>query len=570
MSPLPPESPAVEGATYPKLLRKLARSALVPAVIGGLHLPALPSSDGIRFRDVAKQAGITVVTRNDAQGRKYQAETMLGGIAVLDFDSDGWMDIYVANGASLPSLAKNDAAYWNALYRNNGNGTFRDVTRSAGVQGEGFSIGVAVGDFDNDGWEDLYVCGVNKNTLYHNNGDGTFTDVTEQAGVTGHDPNGKKLWAVAAAWLDYDNDGFLDLFVSNYVDWSPRTELVCGGIDSEARTYCHPDSYRGQPPQLYRNQGDGTFRDVSTETGIGQVIGKGMGLAVADFDVDGYQDVFIANDNSRNFLFHNQGNGKFREAGIPLGVAFNGDGRYISGMGTDFRDFDGDGLADIVMTGLKRETFEIFRNLDGQYFEDVSAASNILALSRRWSGWSCGIADFDNDGNRDFFTANGDLDIDGSQLNRVFRNSGEGHFADVSDSEDAGLAEARLHRGAGIADFNNDGRLDIAVTALNEGPALLMNETTAGHWLELKLEGRISNHSALGARVTSRAGGRAQVAWVANSVGYASASDLRVHYGLGEVSQVEEIEIVWPSGHVQRIRDIAADQILRIVESPKR
>ena len=564
MRSLPREAQAIVRCARSRLL---ARLALVPALVGGIHLSAAPSGDGIRFRDRASQAGITVVTRNDAQGRKYQVETMLGGVGVLDFDGDGWMDLYVANGASLPSLRKTDARYWNALYRNNGDGTFGDATREAGVQGEGFSIGVAVGDFDNDGWEDLYVCGLNKNILYRNNGDGTFSDVTEEAGVEGRDPNGKKLWAVAAAWLDYDNDGFLDLFVSNYCDWSPETELVCGGIDSEARTYCHPDSYRGQPPQLYRNHGDGTFADVSSEAGVSRAIGKGMGLAVADFDGDGYQDVFVANDNSRNFLFHNRGNGRFLEAGIPLGVAFNGDGRYISGMGADFRDFDGDGLPDIVMTGLKRETFELFRNMGGRYFEDVSATTNMLALSRRWSGWSCGIADFDNDGSRDFFTANGDLDIGGSQTNRVFRNSGEGHFQDVSGHEDSGLGAARLHRGAGIADFNNDGRLDVAVTALNEGPAMLMNETPAGHWLMLKLEGRVSNRSAIGARVTVRSAGQSQVAWVANSVGYASASDLRVHFGLGAADRTDEIEIAWPSGQAQRLRDVGADRIVRIVES---
>ena len=552
------------------LSRKLACSALFPVMVSGLHLATPALGDGIRFRDAADQAGITVVTRNGAEGQKYQPETMLGGVAVLDFDGDGWMDIYIANGASLPSLVKEGAAYRNTLYRNNGDGTFRDATHSAGVHGRGFSIGVAVGDYDNDGWEDLYVCGVNENILYRNNGDGTFADVTEPAGVTGHDRNGKKLWSVAAAWLDYDNDGFLDLIVSNYCDWSPETELVCGGIDSEARTYCHPDSYRGQSPQLFRNLGDGTFVDSSSEAGIGGAPGKGMGLAVADFDGDGRQDIFVANDNSRNFLFHNRGGGRFEEAGIPLGVAFNGDGRYISGMGADFRDFDGDGLPDIVMTGLKRETFEVFRNVGGKYFEDVSAASNILKLSRRWSGWSCGFADFDNDGSRDFFTANGDLDIGGSQQNRVFRNTGRGQFVDVSDRAGTALSKARMHRGSGIADFNNDGRLDIVVTALNDAPALLINETSAGNWLALKLAGRTSNRAALGARVTCRAAGRSQVAWVANSVGYASASDLRVHFGLGQSGRAEEIEILWPSGQVQRIRDVPANRILRVVETMDR
>ena len=535
-------------------------------VLGGSHERTRASENGIRFRDGAEQAGLTAVTRNDAQGKKYQVETMLGGAAVLDYNADGWMDVYMVNGASLPSLEKTGPAYWNSLYRNNGDGTFKDATRSAGVRGEGYSMGAAVGDFDNDGWEDLYVCGVNKNLLYRNNGDGTFTDVTDKAGVTGRDREGKKLWSVAAAWLDYDNDGFLDLLVSNYCEWSPAADLVCGGIANEARTYCHPDSYRGQPPQLYRNRGDGTFSDVSLEAGMGGIVGKGMGLAAADFDGDGFQDVFVANDNARNFLFHNQRKGQFKEAGIPLGVAFNGDGRYISGMGADFRDFDGDGLPDIVMTGLKRETFELFRNIDGEYFEDASAASNILSLSRRWSGWSCGLADFDNDGSRDFFTANGDLDADDPQPNRIFRNTGDGRFADVSDQAGEDIQTPRLHRGAAFADFDNDGRLDVVVTALNDRPSLLMNETRAGHWLELKLEGRKSNRSALGARVVCRSGGRSQVAWVANSVGYASASDLRVHFGLGGEERIEGIEILWPSGVIQKLPEVAADQILRVVE----
>ncbi len=537
----------------------------VAVAVGGSHGSLLASQAEIRFRDVAAQAGLAAFIRNDAQGQKLQVETMLGGVAVLDLDADGWMDIYLTNGASLPSLEKSDPSFWNSLYRNNGDGTFADVTETAGVRGEGYSMCAAVGDYDNDGWEDLYLCGVNKNILYRNNGDGSFADVTEQARVAGRDSESQKLWSVSAAWLDYDNDGFLDLFVSNYCEWSPESDLVCGGLASENRTYCHPDSYRGQPPQLYRNQGDGTFADVSVEAGIGNILGKGMGLSVADFDADGYQDVFVANDNARNFLFHNLGDGKFREAGIPLGVAFNGDGRHISGMGADFRDYDGDGWPDIVMTGLKRETFELFRNIDGEYFEDASAASNILSLSRPWSGWSCGLADFDNDGSRDFFTANGDLDTDDPQPNRIFRNSGDGQFADVSGQAGEGLSKARLHRGAAIADFNNDGRLDVVVTALNDRPALLMNETGTGHWLQLSLVGQVSNRSALGARVACRSGGRMQVAWVANSVGYASASDLRVHFGLGG-EQTADVEIHWPSGIAQELRNVAVDQILRVVE----
>lgn len=540
--------------------------AAIAVAMGGYQSSVFASQAKIRFRDVAPEAGLTAFMRNDAQGRKHQVETMLGGVAVLDLDADGWMDIYLTNGASLPSMEKNSPEYWNSLYRNNGDGTYLDATQAAGMQGEGYSMCAAVGDYDNDGWEDLYLCGVNKNILYRNNGDGTFADVTEKAGVAGRDVERQKLWSVSAAWLDYDNDGFLDLLVSNYCEWSPEADLVCGGLASEDRTYCHPDSYRGQPPQLYRNNGDGTFDDVSLEAGVGNILGKGMGLSVADFDGDGYQDVFVANDNARNFLFHNLGDGKFREEGIPLGVAFNGDGRYISGMGADFRDYDGDGWPDIVMTGLKRETFELFRNIDGEYFEDASASSSILSLSRRWSGWSCGLADFDNDGNRDFFTANGDLDTDDPQPNRIFRNTGDGRFADVSGQAGEDLRKTRLHRGAAIADFNNDGLLDVVVTALNDRPALLMNETRTGHWLQLKLLGQKSNRSALGARVVCRSGGRTQVSWVANSVGYASASDLRVHFGLG-VDEIADVDIHWPSGITQELRNVAADQILRVVES---
>jgi hypothetical protein len=525
-----------------------------------------PGSGAIRFHDAAETAGLTMVVRNDARGRKYQVETMLGGVAVLDFDRDGWMDLYVVNGASLPSLEKTGPEYWNRLYKNGRDGTFTDATQKAGVAGQGYSMGAAVGDFDNDGWDDLYVCGVNRNVLYRNNGDGTFSDVTTQAGVTGRTADGHKLWSVAAVWLDYDNDGFLDLFVSNYCHWSPGADPVCGGIAEKSRRYCHPDSYRGQPQQLYRNNGDGTFSDVSLKAGVGELLGKGMGLAVSDYDGDRYPDVFVANDNARNFFFRNLGNGNFKESGIPLGVAFNGDGRYISGMGADFRDFDGDGRPDIVMTGLARETFELFRNIDGKHFEDASAASKLLVLSRPWSGWSCGFIDFDNDGRRDFFTANGGLEADEKQPNRVFRNVDGRTFVDVSERGGEDLQRPRQHRGSVFADFDNDGRIDVAVTALNDPPALLMNESSGGRWLTMKLEGGKSNRSALGARVVCRAGGREQVAWVNNSVGYGSASDLRVHFGLGAADKAETIEILWPSGIVQELKAVSSGQILRVVE----
>ncbi len=546
--------------------------ALCLALFSGATVSSVSRTDredavpAVRFENAAAAAGIDFLLRNDAVGRKYQVETMLGGVVVIDFDNDGWPDIFATNGAALPSLQKSDPRFHNRLYRNNRDGTFADVTQRAGISGKGYSMGAAVGDFDNDGWEDLYVVGVNENLLYRNNGDGTFADITRIAGVDGRDGSGRKLWSVAAAWLDYDNDGDLDLWVSNYCEWSPGSDPVCGGLARSARTYCSPDSYRGQPNLLYRNEGGQTFKDVSVETGVGKLVGKGMGVAVSDFNNDGYPDVFVAHDNARNQLFRNTANGRFEEIGIPAGVAFNGDGRHISGMGADFRDYDGDGRPDIVMTGLRRETFELFRNVDGQEFADVSAESGILRLSQPWSGWSCAFVDFDNDGWRDFFVANGDLDVGGPQPNRLFRNNGRGHFVDVSSEAGPAMQVARLHRGAAFADFNNDGRVDVVVSALNEPLEVLMNRGPRRRWLHLKLRGTRSNRSALGARVSCRTKSSQQVAWVANSVGYASASDLRVHFGLGADALATEIEVRWPGGKIQKLEEVAADQVLELVE----
>jgi len=520
---------------------------------------ATASPGPIQLENIAPGCGLDFVLRNDAAGRKYQVETVLGGLGVIDFDHDGWPDLYCVNGASLPSLAKSDARFFNRLYRNNHDGTFTDVTLKAGVQGRGYEMGVAVGDYNNDGLEDLFVVGVHGNTLYRNNGDGTFTDVTTPAGLSGGD-----LWSVSAAWWDYDNDGRLDLIVSNYCDWSPGSDPVCGGLSDTSRTYCHPDTYRAEPVKVYRNNGDGTFTDVSRQLGIGELVGKGMGIAVADYDRDGRPDVFIAEDNHRNLLIHNLGS-KLEEIGIPGGVAYNGDGRQISGMGADFADIDGDGLPDIVMTGLRGETFEVFRNRGDGSFEDASTSSGLLTLSRPWNGWGCGLVDLDNDGWRDLFIAAGGLDVNEPQANRVLLNR-QGRFTDVSSQAGTEFAGAAgLHRGVAFADFDNDGRIDIAVTAINQPIELWMNRSPQLHWLQLKLNGTRSNRSALGTRVICRAGRRAQVAEVANSVGFASASDLRVHFGLGNDIKAA-LEIHWPSGEVQILPDVKADQRLTINE----
>jgi hypothetical protein len=542
-----------------------AGAGMATSLVRGLAQMPPPAPGPILLHNTAPDSGLDFVLRNDATGRKYQVETVLGGLGVIDFDGDGWPDLYCVNGAALPSLKKSDPRFYNRLYRNNRDGTFTDVTAKAGVQGRGYEMGVAVGDYNNDGFEDLFVVGVHGNTLYRNNGDGTFSDVTRESGLAGIGESGHELWSVAAAWLDYDNDGRLDLLISNYCDWSPGTDPICGGLKNESRAYCHPDMYKAQPMLLYHNNGDKTFADVSREAGLEKVYGKGMGIAVADFDADGRPDVFIAADNSRNLLLQNLGRGKMKEVGIEAGVAFNGDGRQISGMGADFRDFDGDGRPDIVMTGLRGETFELFRNLGDGMFEDASAQSGLLELSRAWNGWGCGFVDLDNDGWLDLFIANGGLDTNEPQPNRVFRNQ-NGQFSDVSSGAGADVAAvARLHRGVAFADFDNDGRIDMAVTAINEPIELWMNRSPLQHWLQVKLKGNRSNESALGARVTCRGSRRVQVAEVANSVGFASASDLRLHFGLGDDKEVS-LEIRWPSGIVQKLANVATDRRLTIEE----
>jgi enediyne biosynthesis protein E4 len=549
--------------------REFAR-ALGAAGIACSMPRAFAASPGgpIRFENAAPGNGIDFVLRNDASGRKYQVETVLGGLGVIDFDRDGWPDLYCINGAALPSLQKSDPKFFNRLYRNNRDGTFSDVTHKAGVQGHGYEMGVAVGDYNNDGFEDLYVLGVHGNTLYRNNGDGTFTDVTQAAGVGGATAKGHKLWSVAAAWVDYDNDGRLDLVVSNYCDWSPGEDPVCGGLNQADRAYCHPDKYRAEPVLLYHNNGDGTFTEMSEKAGIGNLFGKGMGIAISDYDGDGRPDIFIANDNDRNLLIRNMGGGKLKEVGMQAGIAYNGDGRQISGMGADFRDFNGDGLPDIMMTGLRNETFELFRNNRKGGFDDASASSGLLALSRDWSGWSCGFTDFDNDGCLDIFLACGGVEMNEPQINRVLQNAG-GKFVDVSSGAGQDFQVARVHRGAAFADFDNDGRIDVAVTSINGPVELWMNRTPMQHWLQLKLEGTRSNASGIGAKIVCRSSQRTQTCMVSSSVGYGCSSDSRVHFGLGGERTVS-LEIHWPSGTVQQMRDVKCDQRLSIQEpSPK-
>lgn len=528
----------------------------------------------IRFEEIAAKAGLQFTLRNAASGQFHQIELTGGGVAVLDYNNDGCMDIFFTNGAAIPSLRKTGPEFYNRLFRNNCDMTFTDVTEQAGVAGEGYSMAAAVGDFDNDGFADLFVTGVKHNILYRNLGNGRFADVTAAAGVTGLDPKFGKMWAVSAGWLDYDNDGWLDLFISNYVAWDAHTEPRCG--TPERQFYCHPSAYQGLPGQLYHNNRDGTFTDVSKTSGIGNHIGKGMGVAFADMDGDGLTDIFVANDSVRGFLFHNQGDGTFQEIGLEAAVALREDGYAIAGMGTDFRDFDNDGKPDLIVSGIVNDSFLLFRNLgSGKGFDDYAQRTGLLMGTRTLTGWSLGMYDFDNDGWKDLFFALSHLagldrylDHDSPLPNRIFRNVGGKRFEDVSLTAGPAFQTAAMHRGAAFADFDNDGRIDAVVTVMN-GPAKLFHNTTTGgsHWLALRLRGRRSNRQGLGATVSvSLPDGRTLYNQATTAVGYASSSEALVRFGLGSNREAAKIEIHWPGGTTQHISNVAADRVVDVVQ----
>jgi hypothetical protein len=498
---------------------------------------------------------------------------MVSGVAVFDYNNDGWPDLYFVNGASQPGLEKTNPAYYNRLYRNNGDGTFTDVTMAAGVQGAGFAMGVAAADYDNDGATDLFIAGVNRNILYRNRGDGTFEDVTERAGL-GHAGSGTKPWSVSAGWFDYDNDGLLDLFVVNYCVWIPEKEPPCT-ID-KVRTYCHPRYYEGLPNQLYHNNGDGTFTDVSKSSGIAAHIGKGMGLAFLDYDLDGKLDVFVANDTVPNFLFHNEGGGQFREVALRSGVAFNEDGRALSSMGVDARDIDNDGREDIWVVANATETFPLFRNLGKGLLMDVTYPSGIGRQTMAATGWSNGIYDFNNDGQKDLFAACSAIDDNteafssrkARQPNKVLANLGNLRFLDVSAAAGKDFQQLGAHRGAAFGDFDRDGRVDAVVSRIGERAELFRNISPArNHWLALKLRGRRSNRDGIGALVhIATPSGLEQWNRVTTATGFGSSSDRTVFFGTGKDAVAKSLEILWPSGVRQKLKDVKGDRYLTVEE----
>ena len=520
----------------------------------------------IRFREVAQQAGLDFVLQNNPTPRKHMIETMPGGVAAFDYNGDGLTDIFFTNGASIPSLEKDSPKFSNRLYRNDSGMKFTDVTLEAGVTGAGYSMGAAAADYNNDGHTDLFVAGVYRNTLYRNLGNGKFEDVTAAAGIK------SDKWSVAAGWVDYDNDGWLDLFVVNYAHWTPDFDRYCGERDRNLRVYCHPKYFEGLSNTLYRNRHDGTFEDVSLKSGIAAHIGRGMSVAFADYDNDGLMDIFVTNDNLPNFLFHNRGDGTFEEVALQAGVALTNNGLPIASMGADFRDFDNDGLPDLSITALAGETFPLFRNLGKSVFQDATHDSRLGLLSVTRSGWSNGFFDFNNNGWKDLFTANSDVNdlIDlfqpthYKQPNSLFANLGDGTFRDISS--EAGFSLARAHRGSAFADFDNDGKIDVVVTALGEPAELWQNVSPdVNRWLILKLTGTRSNRDGIGAKV--RLGDQSN--HVTTAVGYASSSSQGVHFGTGKLEKIDRIEIRWPSGTVQVLRNVATNQVLEVHEPSK-
>lgn len=513
--------------------------------------PGWAVSGDIRFE--VRELPFTV--RNGAEGKRHLPETMIGGAAVLDFDNDGWMDLYVANGAALPALAKGPE-FRNGLLRNRGDGTFEDVALRAGLSGEGYSMGAAAGDYDNDGLTDLLVTGVAGARLYRNRGDGSFAAV-ELPEVKG--------WSVAASWLDYDRDGWLDLFVVRYVVWNAAAEPVCGL--GEVRQYCHPKEYAPLSNVLLRNRGNGRFEDVSAAAGISRHLGKGMGVAAGDYNNDGWLDIFVSNDTAPNFLFRNTGEGRFVEAALDANAALNEKGVPVSSRGADFRDLNNDGWDDLIVTALSNETYPLFRNERG-LFRDVTLESGLARASLAYRGWGVAAIDLDNDGWKDLVTANGHV-MDNAEVtsgrksrqpSQMYHNRGGGTFAAKTITAEA------FHRGLVWADFDRDGRVDIVITRLNQPALILWNRTeAAGNWLGVRLRGRQSNRQGIGARVIATAGSARQWNRLMPSGGYGGSSEPAVYFGLGK-AQGADVEIEWPSGRRQRLGGLAAGAVHTVEE----
>ena len=530
----------------------------------------VPAAATIEFVDVTETAGIDFTHVDGRSGEKYFVESLGSGAAFFDYDSDGDPDLYFVNGARLPGYHTTNTPI-NRLYQNNGDGTFTDVTEKAGVGDFGYGHGCAVGDYNNDGNPDLYVTNFGPNVLYRNNGDRTFTSVTAEAKV------GDPKWSSSCAFADYDRDGDLDLYVVNYIEFDLEENPWCGPKEKGIRAYCEPNNFSGLPDTLYRNNGDGTFTDVTRETGIYNPTGKGLGVVWGDYDNDGFPDIYIANDSTENFFYWNKGDGTFEEVGFMLGVAMSETGAEENGMGTAFGDLDNDGWLDLIVTNYQDQANTLYLNDKNGFFTDVSTVSKTGAVSFPYLGWAAEFIDYDNDGWQDLFVANGhvhdNLEEIGQagtygQRNLLFRNSCDGTFSEVSQQLGTGMGLEDVSRGSAFADYDLDGDIDILVTNSNSPPRLLQNDGgNTNNWLIVKLKGTAGSTDAIGARVAVRAGGVSQTKEVRSGSGYLCQNEFKLHFGLGASSTVESIDIQWPGGGKQQVENTTVNQSIIITEA---
>jgi hypothetical protein len=556
-------------------VKKLSGTALFFVVFALLayskNSPAPANTSGITFRDVTQRAGLHFVHNNGAFGKKYLPETLGPGVAFIDYDNDGWPDILLVNGMDWPGHTSKHSTM--KLYHNNHDGTFTDVTHKAGLDTEEiYGMGVAVGDYDNDGFDDLFVTAYGQSHLFHNNGNGTFTDVTQKIGL-----GGIREFSTSAAWVDYDKDGHLDLVVGNYVQWTPETDLYCT-LDGKSKSYCTPESYKGASVRLWHNRGDGTFEDATKKTGLADPTSKTLGVAVLDYDGDGWPDLLFSNDTQPNKLYRNNGNGTFTEKAVLAGVAFSEDGVARAGMGVDAADYDRSGHPSILITNFANQMLSLYHNEGTGLFVDEAPRSEIGRASLLTLGFGCFFFDYDLDGWPDVFVANGhiDPDIQRVQTNvtyamppHLFHNLGNGKFEEVTKSMGVAFATPRVARGAAYADVYNDGRLDLLV-ATNAAPALLFRNgaTTeaANRSVRIKLIGTKSNRDGIGATVRITAGGETQTQMLRSGSSYLSASELVLTFGLARHEKAESIEILWPSGQKDLLSNVAAWQTVILTE----
>jgi len=557
------------------MVKRLLVTVLILALAGFLAgqtgIGAAQVLATVQFRDVTQQSGIRFVHNNGAFGKKFLPETMGPGVAFIDYDNDGWPDIFLVNGADWPGHVQKHSTP--KLYHNNRDGTFTDVTHKAGLDIEIYGMGVAVGDYDNDGYDDLFITAYGQNRLFHNNGNGTFSDVTQKAGLSG-----PKEFSTSAAWIDYDKDGHLDLVVGNYVQWSPQTDLYCT-LDGKSKSYCTPESYKGTSVRLWHNLGNGTFEEATQKAGLGDPTSKTLGVALLDYDNDGWLDLLFSNDTQPNKLYRNNGNGTFTEKALVAGVAFSEDGVARAGMGVDASDYDHSGYPSLLITNFSNQMLSLYHNEGKGLFVDEAPRSEIGRASLLTLGFGCFFFDYDLDGWPDVLVTNGhiDADIQRVQANvkyamppHLFRNIGKGKFEEVTKTLGQAFASPRVGRGAAYADINNDGRLDLLLST-SGGPVYLFRNEAQGaaalnKSLRIKLTGTKSNRDGIGATVRLTAGGETQTQMLRSGSSYLSASELVLTFGLAQHDKADGIEIRWPNGQVDRLSGIAAGQTIIVTE----